>query len=281
MVEENEIKKMGKISEISEISNLIFQKPFITINTIPNREELFQYNGTAYNTKICCVCKKAKFHTNKFIQNTAICPICQDNLKKELCGNTILGLIGPEQEIFCSLLRQYVLDNSWNSKLLGIGNAKIVKRFITKLVVSEDGKDCWIWEGCIGKAGYGFIRVKDRNLLTYRLAYSIFVEEIPEGKCVLHTCDIRACCNPDHLWVGTKKDNTQDMVSKGRNGYGSIYGKDNYNSKLAERDIPKIRRMLGLGYSQKHIGDVFGVSDMAINHIKKGKNWKGVGNTMK
>ena len=86
----------------------------------------------------------------------------------------------------------------------------------TRLVVDED--DCWLWTGRVNRKGYGEIHLGGRNgrtLLTHRLAWMLTYGD-PGGLCVLHHCDKPACCNPRHLWLGTRADNNRDMRSKGR-----------------------------------------------------------------
>lgn len=77
-------------------------------------------------------------------------------------------------------------------------------------------EDCWIWKGGKDKDGYGVIRMNCRTVKTHRLAWQCSFGEIPSGQYVLHRCDNPPCVNPSHLFLGTAKQNTQDMVQKGR-----------------------------------------------------------------
>lgn len=97
----------------------------------------------------------------------------------------------------------------------------IADRFARKWI-GEPNSGCWLWLGSIDRKGYGQIRVPladGGNQL--RVATHVSVElhggTVPPGMCVLHRCDVPGCVNPDHLFVGTFKDNTQDMIRKGRN----------------------------------------------------------------
>ena len=77
---------------------------------------------------------------------------------------------------------------------------------------------CWLWTGCL-KTGYGYFRwdnscAHDR---AHHAAWRLFKGEIPQGMYVLHRCDVMACANPNHLWLGTQRDNVLDMYAKGRN----------------------------------------------------------------
>jgi hypothetical protein len=76
---------------------------------------------------------------------------------------------------------------------------------------------CWIYLGCMGsKTGYGALSVNGREMMAHRASYLAYRGPIPNGLCVLHRCDVRSCVNPEHLFLGTKRDNTQDMMAKGR-----------------------------------------------------------------
>jgi hypothetical protein len=73
-------------------------------------------------------------------------------------------------------------------------------------------ESCWLWTGGKHINGYGGFR----NKYAHRVSFELFKTKIPKGLCVLHVCDVRHCVNPEHLWLGTKKDNTQDMIKKKR-----------------------------------------------------------------
>lgn len=83
---------------------------------------------------------------------------------------------------------------------------------------SPDANGCWIWNSKKNKAGYGLIKIDGSYKRAHRVSYELFIGEIPDGLLVCHKCDVRECINPDHLFIGTHKENTQDMISKGR-GY--------------------------------------------------------------
>ena len=89
-------------------------------------------------------------------------------------------------------------------------------RFNTKYLINEH-TDCWEWTAATNNIGYGMFRFDNYKMRTaHRVSYELHKGPIPQGKVVCHTCDNPKCVNPDHLWVGTLKDNAQDMVNKGR-----------------------------------------------------------------
>lgn len=93
----------------------------------------------------------------------------------------------------------------------------VIDRFMEKVRKNEGG--CWIWIGSLSNKGYGQLGVgrRDEGLVTaHRWSYEHFIGPIPDGLWVLHHCDVKACVNPEHLYVGTLEDNMRDVVERGR-----------------------------------------------------------------
>lgn len=140
-------------------------------------------------------------------------------------------------------------------------------------VIKQDG--CWDWDGSITSGGYTEVFWKGKHLVGSRVSYELHIGPIPEGKIVCHTCDNRKCTNPDHLFVGSNKDNSTDMVKKKRH----IHGEKAYNAKLTNEDVINIRAeyqkgVRGKGY--RSLAVKYGVSDITIYDIIRGKYWRHV-----
>lgn len=133
---------------------------------------------------------------------------------------------------------------------------------------------CWEWKASKTKKGYGSFGFSSRTEYAHRVSWILsFGEDIPDGLFVCHRCDNRSCVNPYHLFLGTAKENSEDMVNKGR----SIVNERNPMSKLKETDVKSIRDLLSLGkLSQRKIAKMFGVSSATVSFINSGLTWKDV-----
>lgn len=102
------------------------------------------------------------------------------------------------------------------------------------------------------------------------MAYGTLTKEID----VLHRCNNPSCVNPEHLFLGTAKDNTQDMMRKGRGKYIAHYGENNVASKLRNEQIVAIRQLSKDGWDYSKIADTFNTSKAHISSIVRRKGWK-------
>lgn len=136
---------------------------------------------------------------------------------------------------------------------------------------------CLLWTGALNDKdrtkGYGVMNVRGRMRFVHQLAYELTYGTISSGKVVRHTCDNRLCCEPTHLILGTHKDNTQDMVLRGRSAKGEDHGR----AKITEQDALDIRTKFNTGnYTKKALSDQYGITVTAIRAIVTGKTWKHV-----
>lgn len=142
-----------------------------------------------------------------------------------------------------------------------------------KHVEKNKENDCWEWKLSCDKFGYGKFWFNNKIYFAHRFCYEFFVEEIPEGLFVCHRCDNPSCVNPIHLFLGTAKENSQDMLSKGRR-FRTI-GENNPDAKLTDIKVINIRKLYSTGeFSQQKLADDFGVSKRCINFIVNRKHWK-------
>ncbi len=134
---------------------------------------------------------------------------------------------------------------------------------------------CWEWKGA-SLDGYGMFRIQKKTVRAHRWIYAETVGPIPPGICVCHHCDNRACVRPDHLFLGTKKDNTQDMLRKGRGNRAR--GERIHTAKLTAGDVVSIRAAYDSGKStQDDLAARYGVWRSDISYIVRGVTWQHVG----
>jgi hypothetical protein len=171
---------------------------------------------------------------------------------------------------------------------------KDVARFWKK-VAKRGISDCWLWTAGKQPAGYGQFhvggRVGGRPHGAHRIAWTHAFGPIPEGMHVCHRCDVPACVNPAHLFLGTHGDNMRDKVSKGRQAKGAAFdarkalmsrgaghyaktrperlarGERSGKSSLTALDVAEIRRLRDAGATYASLGRRFEVSAQAVRAI--------------
>lgn len=129
--------------------------------------------------------------------------------------------------------------------------------------------DCWNWTGTLWFTGYGRYNYRDKSWKAHRLAWIFSGNQLSDSQCLLHACDNRRCCNPDHLFIGTRADNNLDKVRKGRQSKGEDYKR----TRLTTEDILRIRA------SDIPIHDLceeYDISWSHINNIQHRRKWKHV-----
>lgn len=138
-------------------------------------------------------------------------------------------------------------------------------RFFSRFVKLDNG--CWQWRSHTDKDGYGVLPGDRQTTRAHRLSYEIHRGAIPDDLIVCHHCDNPGCVNPDHLFVGTQKDNAQDALKKRRH----YVGEKNGRSKLTKENVKEI---LTSDLNGQQLADKFGVTRSTINNVRRGASWQ-------
>lgn len=164
----------------------------------------------------------------------------------------------------------------------------VAERFWEKVDRSGGPNACWLWQGPTRRTGYGYTTDYWKKILAHRMAYELVHGPVPPGKNVCHTCDVRACCNPAHLWAGTQAENMQDAARKGKLGQGAKNprrGEASSQTTLTDDDVREIRRRYVPGRqgrpgkndpprdSIRSLAHEFGVTSSTIHRIVKREAW--------
>ncbi len=177
--------------------------------------------------------------------------------------------------------------------IMAVVDSTYARRFWAKVLKTET---CWLWTGCISTVGYGKIGWQHRTQGAHRVAWILAHGDIPEGLWVLHKCEsayppgnqiYRGCVNPDHLYLGTRRDNVDNMMATGRNACGGRHGnrlhpervskgERHYAAKLTESLVREIRKRHLEGSSQESLARNAGVSRKTIAAVIARKTWKHV-----
>jgi hypothetical protein len=145
-----------------------------------------------------------------------------------------------------------------------------ITRFWPKVRI-DAWEGCWIWTALKSRDGYGLFSSGPRvegSVRAHRFAYSFFVGPIPDGSLICHKCDVRVCVNPDHLFVGTPRDNMLDKIQKGR--ANAPRGTRASTNKLTE---DQARSVLSSVEAAKPLAARLGVSQGTIYDIRNRRNW--------
>ena len=142
----------------------------------------------------------------------------------------------------------------------------VVDRFMSHVKKTDT---CWLWVGGVNEGGYGMFKYNSRAARSHRVSWELHCGVVPAHLFVLHKCDVRTCVNPDHLFLGTKRDNNLDMVLKGR----QVWGVRNGRHKLSEEDVVSIRDFRRQGATLRSIASRFRVSSGHICDIIGGRRW--------
>ncbi len=158
----------------------------------------------------------------------------------------------------------------------GVKPTPLEERFWSKV---EKTPTCWLWKGAhkIGKDAYGFIHFNGKLISTHRASWQMVNGPIPENMCILHSCDNPPCVNPAHLRIGTRRENSMDMVNRNRHPT-LLNAKSKIASKFTEKKILEIRDLKRkkpyLSYAS--IARTYKVTPTAISFIIRRHVWKNI-----
>lgn len=150
---------------------------------------------------------------------------------------------------------------------------------------------CWLWQGGLGSRGYGAFSLNStQQVRAHRLSYELTYGMILPGLLCLHRCDTPACVRPDHLFLGTSRDNALDMYSKKRSGFhvhpesyasdvrnktNNPRGEQHHSTTLTEIQVREIRALYATGtFSQKQIAAMFGIGQATVARIVNRQSWQ-------
>lgn len=144
----------------------------------------------------------------------------------------------------------------------------IPERFHSKVAVGSSD-ECWEWTACVKSNGYGeMVLWRGRGEAAHRIAWVLEFGDIPAGMCICHECDNKTCCNPSHMFLGTHKDNMEDMVSKGR--HNPVFGQRS-DKALTTRLVMIAKQMRAAGAKQTDIAAHIGASQSWVSEVLRGK----------
>jgi HNH endonuclease len=146
---------------------------------------------------------------------------------------------------------------------------QVKKRFTSKIERGDNKDDCWIWIGTVGASGYGHININGSQIGAHRVSYVLHKSPIPPDMLVCHTCDIRRCVNPEHLFLGSVLENNRDAANKGK-----FTGEKNGRATLTLEKASQILTLRKSGLTAKQVGEIFGATVDQVYKIWRRKTWK-------
>jgi len=146
--------------------------------------------------------------------------------------------------------------------------------------VNQSNTGCWEWQGCCNSTGYGTVAWDGALFTTHRIAaWLVGLVDSPSAPAnsrtpthVLHKCDNRKCCNPNHFFLGTFTDNMKDAYAKSRKHQPQ--GSAHANAKLSDTQVRRIRQRYAKGELQVPLAKEYGVSQRVISLIIRRESYK-------
>lgn len=166
--------------------------------------------------KICKYCSINLTHENK-VHKRMVCKPCRSKSvceyqkanadKRRKYANEYARKIGRVKQYPCLICSSLCYKKNANVF------CSLKCRFLSFIQKTEN---CWLWMGGKNRRGYGKFQNGYKTIIASRMAYELFKGPLEDKKLVCHTCDNPPCVNPDHLWLGTNRDNQLDSIKKGR-----------------------------------------------------------------
>lgn len=191
---------------------------------------------------------------------------------KRICQSCQTDFMAEQREVnrgaakYCSISCGMKFRNSLNP-----GNP--IEIFYKNISRDHHSDGCWIYKR-LENTGYGSITIKRKSVRAHRFSYILYFGQIPDGMLVCHKCDRPSCVAPDHLFLGSSKDNRQDMIKKGRGNFPR--GNKQPSSVLNDEKVHEIKLKLLNGERTIDIAKEYLVKRNVVTDIKRNKNWKHV-----
>jgi hypothetical protein len=135
------------------------------------------------------------------------------------------------------------------------------KSFDQRLELDEE-TGCWNWTGAKTPDGYGNLKRGGKSIAAHRYAFEKLVGPIPSGACILHSCDNPACCNPDHLRVGSQKENIHDAIERGR-----------FVAPRQKLTLAQVDEIRVTGATNRELAERLGVHHTTIRDVRNGRTF--------
>ena len=137
----------------------------------------------------------------------------------------------------------------------------------------EPNTGCWLWIGPVaGGTGYGVAKHDGRAIGAHRLAFVLAHGPVSAGNDVCHSCDVRVCINPRHLFQGTRRENLADMRAKGRSN--NVRGAKHGKARFSEAQVLDIRAAVAAGTTMAALAREYGVTKQSIASIHHRRSWR-------
>ncbi len=157
------------------------------------------------------------------------------------------------------------------------------QRFWARVIQGATADECWDWKGSkLRDTGYGRLGIAGKRVdLAHRFSWELHFGDIPDGACVLHSCDNPPCSNPRHLFLGTRADNYADMRRKGRENRAGYFSSERFarerhpRAKITREDAEAIRDLYRPRHTTcKELASRYGISEHTVRAIVAGRLWK-------